>query len=359
MPKSGETTWRVEYVGMPKHPWRIVDAETGDYIRKPDGSAYAFDTADQAIKKMPSIAREQRLVSVPKAQMDISPVKEEPEEKPMRVSENLAQKYFELQRLDEQEAISFDAFWKAMNAEMKAVLPEDEDDASLVEAAKTVAENLDKDPKHYEKKGERLEEAEPFHQKMMPGQTPYTPREKETLRRMTAAAIEGDPGEAGEPPICPNCGQYRRKTSYGLDCTNQCAKRGFVTEAASGEPVNVATVYLEFLGEIPEFFAGESGSHASQVENLGALDIDYLPQSKVFYLSLDPPNGTTAAVESAEEALRLAKRYWGREAKIGKNSYVDVDTRELEEYYPGVEFPHKGDMHKSIRSFRRAMGEEV
>jgi hypothetical protein len=45
---------------------------------------------------------------------------------------------------------------------------------------------------------------------MMPGQTPYTPEELETLYALVSDAADEDPGEANETYVsrCPCCGEY-------------------------------------------------------------------------------------------------------------------------------------------------------
>lgn len=56
---------------------------------------------------------------------------------------------------------------------------------------------------------------EPFITRMMPGQTPYTPEEREQLARLVHDAAAGDPGEQEEPlPICNP--EYRHRRADGV-----------------------------------------------------------------------------------------------------------------------------------------------
>lgn len=53
-----------------------------------------------------------------------------------------------------------------------------------------------------------------FEERMMPGQKPYTPEERERRDRLVAEAADGDPGEAGEVTASIVDGAFR---NAGLD----------------------------------------------------------------------------------------------------------------------------------------------
>lgn len=56
---------------------------------------------------------------------------------------------------------------------------------------------------------------EPFAQRMMPGQIPYTREERERRSRLVGAAAAGDPGEQAEPlPVCNPT--YRHRLADGV-----------------------------------------------------------------------------------------------------------------------------------------------